>query len=227
MLERQVCNVLDESKFHCLKFRLNGRCPVDPMDQDAATVDLRIFAQARKEEDISMDKFFRPVTDNIMQTYPGATFAVDVRQGFPKPYLEYYVTLLPQSEAKHVCYLPEDGIKIDIPAPTETEPFIRDQETYNTPHPIDLSSLGQTTRAPLGYVAHARSGDKGSDCNVGFFVRNNDEYDWLRTLLSVEKVRELLANEDKGKPIFRFELPHINGKYWPWPSLPPQLDDLH
>lgn len=212
LLEKQVRAILDESKFHCLKFRVNGRCPENPKNQDAATVDVRIFAQSRTEESLSATNFFRPVTDVIMQSYPGATFAVDARQATPKPYYEYFVALLPQSDVTHVAHVPSKGLEIPIPAPTDTVDFIYHQPTYETTSPIDLTSLGPTTRAPLGYVVHARSGDKGSDANVGFFVRNADEWDWLRSVLTVDKIRELLGDDDTGKPIFRFELQHISGK---------------
>ncbi|KAH7127310.1 hypothetical protein EDB81DRAFT_697491 [Dactylonectria macrodidyma] len=213
-LERQVRVGLDESKYHCLKFRINGRCPVNPRNQDAATVDFRIFAQAKNEEDLSQKNFFLPVTDTIMQTYPGATFAVDARQAAPKPYFEYWVALLPQSSIQHKCYVPSKGVETSISAPVNCQKFLYDQSTYETRDPIDLSSLGPTTRAPLGYVVHARSGDKGSDANVGFFTRNADEWDWLRSLLTVEKVRELLGEDDTGKPIFRFELQNISAVHF-------------
>lgn len=211
MVEAQVRHALDESKFHCLKFRTNGRSPENPSSQDAATVDLRIFAQATEEASLSTENFFRPVTDTIMQSYPGATFAVDARQALPKPYYEYWVALLPQIATRHICHLPFKGKEITIETPSDTENFIYEQPTYNTKDPLDLSSLGPTTVAPLGYIVHARSGDKGSDCNVGFFVRSVDEWDWLRSVLSVEKVRELLGRDDTGKPIYRFELPNIWG----------------
>jgi hypothetical protein len=172
---------------------------------------VRIFAQSRSEEALSQANFFRPCTDTIMQSYPGATFAVDARQAAPKPYYEYFVSIFPQDQIRHVCHLPFKGSSINIEPPRDTVPFQYDQPTYETKSPYDLSVFGPTTRAPLGYVVHARSGDKGSDCNVGFFVRNHDEWDWLRSLLTVEKVRELLGRDDEGNPIFRFELPHIWG----------------
>lgn len=160
-----------------------------------------------------MKNFFRPVSDTIMQSYPGATFAVDIRQSAPKPYYEYWVALLPQAKIKHVCHLPSKNLSIPIPHPDDTLDFVRQQETYETKDAIDLGTLGSTTRAPLGHVVHARSGDKGSDCNVGFFVRNQDEWDWLRSLLTVDKIREMMGDDDTGKPIFRFELPHISGTW--------------
>lgn len=193
MLETQVRHLLDVSKFHTLKFRTTGSCPSNPSSQDAATVDFRIFAQSLDESALSVANFLRPCTDVIMQSYPGATFAVDSRQALPKPYYEYWVALFPQSEVKHVCHVPYKSLEIPIVAPTDTLDFLYTQPSYETDGPIDLSNLGPTTRAPIGHIVHARSGDKGSDCNVGFFVRNADEWDWLRTCLTIDKVRSLLG----------------------------------
>ncbi|KAK1763972.1 hypothetical protein QBC33DRAFT_613409 [Phialemonium atrogriseum] len=209
LLERQIRHLLDESRYHCLKFRVNGRCPDNPSSQDAATVDFRIFAQSRDESALAVEAFLRPITDVIMQSYPGATFGVDARQAVPKPYYEYWVSLIPQSFAKHVCHVPHMGLHVSIEPPTDTADFLHSQPTYETRNPVDLAKLGPTTKAPLGYITHARSGDKGSDANVGFFVRSADEWDWLRSVLTVDKIRELLGEDDTGKPIFRFELPRL------------------
>lgn len=218
LLERQIRHLLDESQYHTLRFRTNGSCPSDPSSQDAATVDLRIFAQARKEEALSVAQFLRPCTDTIMQSYPGATFAVDTRQASPKPYYEYFVSIFPQHRIRHICHLPFKDTQIPIHPPQETVAFNYEQASYETIAPFDLSVFGPFTRAPLGYVVHARSGDKGSDANVGFFVRHSDEWDWLRSVLSVDKIRALLGKDDVGGKIFRFELPYIWGKFlssWP------------
>lgn len=150
--------------------------------------------------------------DNIMQSYPGATFALDVRQALPKPYFEYWVSLLPQASVKHVCHIPWKDTTVDIPPSSDTQDFVHEQASYETESPVDISALGATRRVPLGYIVHARSGDKGSDSNVGFFVRHEREWDWLRSFLTVDKLRALLGEDDTGKPVFRFELPHIWGK---------------
>jgi hypothetical protein len=147
-----------------------------------------------------------------MESYPGATFAVDARQAVPKSYYEYWVALIPQASTKHIAHLPFKGQDILIPPPQDTEDFLYDQPSYETKDPIDLTSWGPTTVAPLGYIVHARSGDKGSDANVGFFVRNADEWDWLRSTLTIDKVKELLGTDYEGNPIFRFELPNIYGR---------------
>ncbi|KAG4441945.1 hypothetical protein IFR05_002564 [Cadophora sp. M221] len=214
LLERQVRHHLDESRYHTLKFRINGRCPSNPSNQDAATVDFRIFAQSKDADALSLDNFLRPCTDVTMQTYPGATFAVDSRQALPKPYYEYWVALLPQSVVSHVVHIPFVNKSIKIEAPTDTEEFLYEQPSYETENPLPLSSWGPTTVSPLGYVVHARSGDKGSDANVGFFVRNADEWDWLRSILTRDKIKELLGDDYTGKPIHRFELPHITAVHF-------------
>lgn len=56
---------------------------------------------------------------------------------------------------------------------------------------------------------HARAGDKGSNCNVGLFMRNEDEWDWLRSFLSTEKLIELLADDYVGQKIDRMEFPDL------------------
>ena len=80
--------------------------------------------------------------------------------------------------------------------------------------PVDLASFGDTIRAPLGHVVLGRSGDKASDANVGFFVRHEDEWQWLRSLLSVDKMKQLLGREYNGKAVDRFEIPNIRAVHF-------------
>lgn len=212
MFERQARHAMDESRFQTLSFRAYGSCAINPSNQDAATVDLRIFAQSRDKTSVSYPNFFRPLTDIILQSYPGATFAVDARQAEPKLFYEYWVTVLPQSEIKHVAHLPFKDLDIPISAPSDTLDFLYQQPSYETDSPVDLSTLGPTITAPIGYIVHARSGDKGSDCNVGFFVRHEDEWDWLRSLLTIDKIKHLLGDDYSGNRIDRSELPNLWGK---------------
>jgi hypothetical protein len=118
----------------------------------------------------------------------------------------YWVALFPQELAKHKVHS-FDGRIITIPPPTNTKVYPRQQPSYETSSPLPPNSWGPVTKAPLGYVVHGRSGDKSSDCNVGFFVRHDDEWDWLRSTLSIPKIRELLEEEEKGRKIDRFEIP--------------------
>ncbi|RDW71833.1 hypothetical protein BP5796_07867 [Coleophoma crateriformis] len=212
MLELQVREALSLvgplTRFHVLKFTLNGTAAEDPTNQTSATVDFRVFAQARNVADIAPDKFLRPIIDLIMCSYPGATFHLDFRQGIPKPVQEYFVTLLPQDMLEHKVHL-WDGRDLLMSPPQHTKSWPRQQPSVNEAEHLLRTDWGETVTGPLGWLVHARSGDKGSNANVGFWVRHSDEYDWLRWLLSTDRMKALLAKEYNGKKIDRFELPNL------------------
>jgi hypothetical protein len=63
-------------------------------------------------------------------------------------------------------------------------------------------------RVPLGWLAGARSGDKGGNANVGLWARKPEAYPWLRAELTVERFRELLP-EAAGLVVRRYELPNL------------------
>lgn len=195
-------------RFSLLKFTTNGTAGVNARSQNEATVDFRIFAQSKDKEDFSFKNFIRPVWDVIMCSYPGATPHASTNSAIPRPWYEYWVTLLDQSQIKHVVHL-HDGTSINIPPPQRTHIFPLQQPSYETRQPLDLSTFGETVDCPLGYIVHARSGDKGCNANVGLFVRHSDEYDWLRSLLTIGKMAEILDREYSGNKIDRFELPEI------------------
>ncbi|KAJ4371205.1 hypothetical protein N0V83_004421 [Neocucurbitaria cava] len=143
-----------------------------------------------------------------LQGCPGWTLGNDQRQSEGKIHYEYYVTLLRQSEVQHHVVVPyEDNRIIDIPPIANLRDYPRDQPSYGTKDAIDVKSCGPTTRGPLGWVIAA-------DANVGFYVRNDDEWDWFRSLMTIEKVKYLLDEEYKGGEIERFENPGIRAGKW-------------
>ncbi|CAK3991438.1 probable DUF1446 domain [Lecanosticta acicola] len=211
MMEAQIRHALKpySQNYTRFDFTLNGAAAPDPPNQNAATVDFRILVQARKEKELATNKFLRPIIDLIMSGYPGATFHLDSRQGFPKPIYEYYVTLLPQADVQHQTHL-WDGAEIEIPPPPETKMYPAQQPSEPSARNVKSTDFGQTVRGPLGWIVHARSGDKGSNANVGFWVRNRDEWEWLRSLLSIDTIQKLLGEEYKaGKKIDRCEFPNL------------------
>jgi hypothetical protein len=96
-----------------------------------------------------------------------------------------------------------------IQPPEKTIVHPSSQPSYQPTNPVDLSSFGPTVRAPLGRVVYARAGDKGSNCNVGFFSRDVSEWPWLRSLLSTGKLVELMGDDYKGQKIDRMEFPNL------------------
>jgi hypothetical protein len=58
------------------------------------------------------------------------------------------------------------------------------------PVPVPQAPSGETARLPLGTVVGARSGDKGGDANVGLWVRDDEAYPWLLSLVTPQAVRQ-------------------------------------
>ncbi|KAF2788661.1 DUF1446-domain-containing protein [Melanomma pulvis-pyrius CBS 109.77] len=217
MIETQIRMLLAPhlSAFSHLSFQIIGSVPDNPTNQNAATVDFRVIAQARRAEDLAPAKFVRPCIDPIMCAYPGATPHLDLRQAFPKDIFEYYVTLMPQSDIQHRVHL-SSGESIEIAPPAESKVYSKHQPTqHTTGNVVDVGSFGATVPAPLGTIVHGRSGDKGSDCNVGFWVRHQDEYAWLQNLLSTSFVQSyLLGDEYRGGRVERFEFPGLKAVHF-------------
>jgi len=80
----------------------------------------------------------------------------------------------------------------DVPAAPDAEPFY-------VSDPIEL---------PLIAIAHARSGDKGADANIGVRVRHPEFLPLLRDQLTAEAVADWLAHRIEG-PVERYDLPGI------------------
>jgi hypothetical protein len=162
--------------------------------------------------------FTRWCMENFLQSCPGASIVPDQRQSAPKSIYEYWVALLPQEVVKHQACLEWTGERINIAAPKVTRTYPRQQANYETKNAVDLSTnktFGPTTRGPLGWVVLGRSGDKASDANVGLFVRHEDEWDWLRSLLSSDRLKQLLGpKEYTGNRVERCEFPGLRAVHF-------------
>jgi hypothetical protein len=57
-----------------------GSVPRDPKNYNAATIDLRLVAQAKTKEALTWDNFAKPALEIVMQSWPAATTTPDKRQ---------------------------------------------------------------------------------------------------------------------------------------------------
>ncbi|KAL2848875.1 DUF1446-domain-containing protein [Aspergillus pseudoustus] len=200
------------SRFSLLHFDTYGVCPDNPESQNAATVTFRVFAQAPCRKALLPAVFLEPILNVIM--YPGATMQPAIISGVPQPYNEYQVALMAQENLEHTLHI--DGHSVVMPPPPITQWYPAKQASYDTADPVDpTTSFGETVRGPIGWIVHARSGDKGSNANVGFWARDAEEYTWLRSLLTIAILRELLAKEYKeGSRIERVEFPGLRAVHF-------------
>ena len=63
-------------------------------------------------------------------------------------------------------------------------------------------------RVRLSEIAYARSGDKGDGSNVGIFAMNAEDYEFLKQVLTVERVKEHFKDICKGE-VTRYEADNL------------------
>ncbi|KAH8883615.1 DUF1446-domain-containing protein [Thozetella sp. PMI_491] len=214
MVEKQIIASFGPERmkrFTNFSLKVYGSVPEDPRNQDSATVDLRFLAEAKEEEAFAAKEFIRPALDFIMQSFPAGT--VNLGGGAHTPFQEYFPTIIPQPTVT-VHFSKPELQDIVVPPPEETIEHVFDQPSYETKDAVPLHTFRPTTRAPLGHVVLARAGDKGSNCNVGFFVRHDDEWDWLRSFLSTQKLAELMGEDYIGQNIDRMEFPNLRAVHF-------------
>ncbi|KAL1957891.1 hypothetical protein VTO42DRAFT_5456 [Malbranchea cinnamomea] len=182
----------------------------NPSNQLQSTTYCRVFAQASKPDVVMA--VGKTMGEFAMQHFSGFHLSLDMRTAVPRPYLAFYPAVYPQ-EALHetVSILgPSGDVDTTIPSghPPEYE-ALEPRKNYDTPSPVDLSSFGPTRAVRLGDIALGRSGDKGANINFGVFVRSPALWDWFRTYMSRDRMRQLLGEDDRGYFIERVEFPHL------------------
>ena len=207
--------VLD--KFDILDFQHVGRPETDPSSQLSSTSYLRIFAQARERDVIA--KLMPAWGWNAMQHFSGMHLSGDYRTALPKPFLGFYPAVVSQSELEESINIIDQKNSSSVRRsvvgpPKKTEP-IGKRQNYETENAVDLSSFGETVMAPLGDVAPARSGDKGANVNFGVYVHTAEEWDWVRSLMTRAKLKELMGGTwEDWFFIERSELPDIRAVHF-------------
>jgi len=123
------------------------------------------------------------------------------------------------------CLIPSKLVQTTVQAITTKEHKIGDKQwtwpvaptTIQIPHSFDsLEASGpmlqNTNQLPkrLILVAYGRSGDKGSNANIGILARNPEHYPWLKTWLTSDRVKNYF--EKMGvQQVDRFEVPNLHG----------------
>ncbi|KAI9021368.1 hypothetical protein DFJ74DRAFT_121882 [Hyaloraphidium curvatum] len=199
--------------FDFVKFELIGRPMGNPVDENAATSLVRITAQA--PERLALMRLRKVASEQFLRGFPGYTGVWGPKAGpaFPS-YVEFYPALLAYDKVPHRATLP-DGTVVPIgQAPDSAIPPSYAEQ--NPPQSTTSDDFGETIRVPLGYIAHARSGDKGGNSNVGFWTLTDSSYDWLRSKLTLDFFTELLAEEGKGMNISieRIEFPNVRAVHF-------------
>ncbi|KAJ5663566.1 hypothetical protein N7507_004297 [Penicillium longicatenatum] len=216
LIEKQIRHFLPDhakKELETLEFQRVGTPSPNPASQLESTTYLRIFVASPNDKAVlSAVQALRNIS---LKHFSGFHQSTDLRTALPRPFLAYYPALIKQSQISETINF------IDGPSTIHT---------YETGHPPRYEELGvrknYDTKAPedfnapfkqmrLGDIALARSGDKGGNLNVGFFVTNSAHWSWLRTYMSRDCMRELLSNDWKDSFfIERVEFPHIHAVHF-------------
>ncbi|PPJ26638.1 DUF1446 domain-containing protein [Nocardia nova] len=208
LLVAQLEDLAADTEIDDLAVSRLGRPETDPQNQDAATVCVRIAATAPTREPLfHLQRSFGALGLSSFPGYMGGDTSG------PKPIIEYWPGVLPQEAVPHRVVF-ADGDQQTIAPPAKTEQFTG-QPVHEEP---GSHQPGPTERAPLGRIAFARSGDKGGNSNVGIWTDDPRAWPWLRSLLTTERLTELLP-EAANAGVLRHEFPHLRAVHFVLPGL--------
>ncbi|OIW28191.1 DUF1446-domain-containing protein, partial [Coniochaeta ligniaria NRRL 30616] len=197
--------VPNKSDYHVLRIDQYGVAQENPPSQALATSLFRVFGQADTPETLSTLRV--ALAGYGLGGYCGEHSCMDFRLMAPRPFIRYDPFLIEYNRLDvRVCV---DGQVTKVRAPPVTAPF-GGQKTQDLQSVMAEGKYGPTTRVAIGKRVHARSGDKGSNANVGFWVLEDDEFEWLRALLTIGFFQDMLGDDYKESySIERFELPNL------------------
>jgi hypothetical protein len=153
--------------------------------------------------------------DISLQHFSGFHSSLDMRTAIPNPVLAMYPALYSQNLLDESITLLDVrsgavGKAIDVGHPPKYEALERRENLCTTVNGKQLPEFGPTKAIRLGDLVLARSGDKGSNLNVGLFVRTRKAWEWLRSFLSAARMIKLMG-DDWSDDYFleRVEFPYI------------------
>ena len=207
-IRRQLEAAIDPSV--TVEWHLARTAVADPPTQAPATSLLRLDARAAAPEPVGR-AFSDAAVQVALASYPGFTVTRPPAAGTPVGV--YRAAYLSQGEVTHIVHHADRRTEELAPPVVVESPMVAESPAVPTGMPPGPNVIG--TRAPLGAVTYARSGDKGGDANVGVWVpadhpQREAAVAWLIDLLDDAAVRDLLP-EAADLDIDIHPLPNLGG----------------
>ena len=176
----------------------------DPPTNDDALAYLRMTVMDPDEQKVGRP-FSRAAVELALSHYPG--FFLTSPPGDASPYAVYWPTTIPAELVPMTVVLGDERWEVSsVVSGFEASPPSIASGDRSPRKRGDISPASRLL--PLGAIAGARSGDKGGNANVGFWVRTDVAYEWLRSYLTIEELHRLMPEAD-GLEIERYELPNL------------------
>ncbi|MCD6389334.1 MAG: exopolyphosphatase, partial [Desulfobulbaceae bacterium] len=148
--------------------------------------------------------FSSKIVELALANIPG--FHVTAPPAAAQPSMVYWPALVSKKHLQQKITLGEQVFLVNetVPdaeslPPKATRSTQRQAESYDHSHMVSV---------PLGRIFATRSGDKGGNANLGVWGTSQEAYSFLQTLLTVEKLKELLPDTGEYE-IERYEFPNL------------------
>jgi hypothetical protein len=186
----------------------------DAASNEQASAQLRVTVKSA-DPDVVGRRFSNAATEMALASYPG--FYLTSPPGAATAYGVYWPTLVDRTTVTETV-VHHDGRRVRLdPSLTLSDPGDPTGPASRPARPSGGAEKeqappamvpGPTRRLPLGTVIGARSGDKGGNANLGLWARSDPGFAWLRSELTVERLRALVP-EAAALVIDRYELPNL------------------
>jgi Acyclic terpene utilisation family protein AtuA len=160
----------------------------DPETNEQGIALLRITVKDPDERKVGR-AFANAAIEMALASYPGM-FGSGAPTG-AEPFGVYWPSLIPPNEVPHLLTMDSVTRPVEIPESDGRLGFVF-QVSNSAPQIQNQTETGETVRVPLGRIVGARSGDKGGNANIGLWTKTVEQYEWLVSYLTLEKVKLLL-----------------------------------
>jgi hypothetical protein len=197
--------------FAVVDIKLIGGEAHDPATNDEALAYLRVSVKDPDPDKVGR-RFSSAAVELALSNYPG--FFLTTPPGDATSYAVYWPTTIPADLVPMRVVMEDREWEVTSVAPKARGESQKIQDSNETPDArrqtpdAEPVRLGEFVSVPLGAIAGARSGDKGGNANVGFWVRTTNEYQWLEGYLTADRLRALMPEADDLE-IDRYELPNL------------------
>jgi len=197
----KACPFAPEDYAH-VTTRLSRTDHIDPQSNEQAVAILKISVKDPDQNKVGR-AFSNAVIELALASIPGF-FAVGGGPGPGRLFGVYQPARVPAADvAQQVVLIGGETRQVSSVIPADRV------SVQTTAGPTAAIPGGPTTRAALGRVYGARSGDKGGNANLGIFARSDEAWAWLDDFLGVDRLHQLLPEVAELK-IERHRLPALH-----------------
>ncbi len=205
LVQRQLARRVDLAAIDRVHVELVRSDRHDAPTNAQAVATLTVTVEDASPEPVSRRAFGDACVALALASYPGFTLTAPPSEA--EPFGRYWPGLVDADAVPEQVVLP-DGSDLRLPPPDPPPTPAAHVEETGVPE-LPAVPAGPRTRAPLGRLVGARSGDKGGDANVGLWVRDHAQFGWLIEVAGTPEAARGLLPEAEGLALEVHLLPNL------------------